>query len=495
MDGLSSQLLAYITNKIKRTNKRTSFKTSLDTLTTPFLAYSLCSLVFDLDLPPYRRFVNHQNAETLLVSCRRYLEVSQSLRKSPLYRILSNWIPSRKHHLFDNAHQKALTALLANAIKYRVENGLIGLPAEANGSKRLSKRRSVKFREKLVDIKCIEPTPDRDDQSFGGQLSSPPLSPPPPPRPSTPEKRQLKELTFIDILLDQDDEQEPEDKLKEKGSRNISLNRNHKQINFFFSGSSAALLNHDEVIENLLAFFTVGLTTLNGALAAVLYYLAAYPEEQEKVRSEVINCLQDFQGKRSSSSKISWEELRSLRYTEAAIREALRLSSPVERLERVVTRKCTVESEDFGSVELPEGTLVHILSAAMHRDGNLFPEPEQFKPSRFIISSATEKDSEEKGAPDEETQKTSKLSEEVISTGNRYGLAFGMGARSCIGLKFALFYLKHLLANVLEQYQIKLVDKCWYHRCLPSQNSNHPLSSRELATRQIELRPLENNKK
>lgn len=208
VDNLSSQLISYIKSQQKRKYKnKTSFQTSLDSFTTPFLVYSLCTLILDLDLPPYRRFNNNEGSAPLLKSCRQYLQSNQTLKQSTLFQLLSPYLPNRHHHLLSNNNKKALTKLLTDAIEYRFANGLIGLPEEV-GSKRPSKRRSVKFREKLVEYRSCTPQPPEVAQGESKQLLSARSSSPKEP---TQAKKELKELTFIDILLDY--EMEPEDKL------------------------------------------------------------------------------------------------------------------------------------------------------------------------------------------------------------------------------------------------------------------------------------------
>lgn len=191
----------------------------------------------------------------------------------------------------------------------------------------------------------------------------------------------------------------------------------------------------------------------------------------------MVDCLggRGTNNQKTQSTHISWECLRRLKYTEAAIKEALRLTSPVERLERVVTKRCTLDTGK-GEIELPVGTLVHILVSAVHRDGEYYPAPETFNPNRFYLCPEA----------NIETKKSSATSGNSLS---KY-LAFGMGAKSCIGLKFTLFYLKHLVANVLAEYEIKLANRRWYE-CFSPQGNQHPLSSLEIGNMQIELLPFQ----
>ncbi|MHC5730415.1 MAG: cytochrome P450, partial [Nostoc sp.] len=79
---------------------------------------------------------------------------------------------------------------------------------------------------------------------------------------------------------------------------------------------------------------------------------------------------------------------------------------------------------ESGTVLLPSIYLTH------HRE-DLYPQPKEFKPERFI---------ERQFSPYE-------------------FLPFGGGVRRCIGEALAIFQIKLVLATVLSQYQLALVDQ------------------------------------
>ena len=127
------------------------------------------------------------------------------------------------------------------------------------------------------------------------------------------------------------------------------------------------------------------------------------------MRQEVIDCI-------GTRANISWESLRNLKYTEAFIKEVLRLDSPIERIERVVTKSCTIEVNQQKHQFLP-GMLCSILVSAVHRDPEYYSQPNAFKPSRFYnIKQIPESPGEEKPCIE----------------GAKY-LACGRGSRTCRG--------------------------------------------------------------
>ncbi len=83
--------------------------------------------------------------------------------------------------------------------------------------------------------------------------------------------------------------------------------------------------------------------------------------------------------------------------------------------------------------KIPAGTDVAVNSHYMHHDPELFRDPEQFRPERFL-----------KGDPQHEEH-------------HPYAhLPFGGGARICIGMKFALEEIKLALVAILRRYEFEL---------------------------------------
>ena len=66
---------------------------------------------------------------------------------------------------------------------------------------------------------------------------------------------------------------------------------------------------------------------------------------------------------------------------------------------------------------------------ALHRDEEFWPEPDSFKPERF-------------------------LPENKDSINEFAYLPFGSGPRNCIGMRFALMEIKTILVKMLQQYRL-----------------------------------------
>lgn len=119
------------------------------------------------------------------------------------------------------------------------------------------------------------------------------------------------------------------------------------------------------------------------------------------------------------------EAIAKLPYLDAVCNEALRLYPIVTEVLRTLT-----EPMELGGVTLEPPTAVSACILGMHRNPTLYPEPETFRPERFL---------ERKYAAHE-------------------FLPFGGGHRRCIGAAFAGFELRIVLGALLAQWGVALQD-------------------------------------
>ena len=115
------------------------------------------------------------------------------------------------------------------------------------------------------------------------------------------------------------------------------------------------------------------------------------------------------------------EHLPALEYLDASIRESLRLRPVVP----FVVRK-TVRPFAVGGREYPAGVVLCPCSYLVHRRSDLYPEPERFRPERFL---------ERKFGPHE-------------------WFPFGGGNRVCLGMPFALYEMKVVLAMLFREVRL-----------------------------------------
>jgi cytochrome P450 len=113
-------------------------------------------------------------------------------------------------------------------------------------------------------------------------------------------------------------------------------------------------------------------------------------------------------------------------YTDAAIKEVLRLRPVIPAVGRVTHAPLTL-----GSFEIPVGTLVVPGVWLTHRLGDVYDDAATFRPERFLDSK-----------PDPYAW-----------------LPFGGGIRRCIGMAFALFEMRVVLSTILSRVRLELVEK------------------------------------
>lgn len=167
-------------------------------------------------------------------------------------------------------------------------------------------------------------------------------------------------------------------------------------------------------------FLFAGHDTTSATLAWVCYLLARSPEAQQRVHEEVAALDEsEMQGKLSDP--------RSFPFLNAVIKETLRLYSPAP----LVVRQSKLE-EEFNGYKFPAGTNFCPSLWSMHRDPEVFDEPDVFKPHRWTDSEGEE-----------------------VKRMERYWLPFNTGARNCLGQMFSQMEMRTVLATLLRRFSLE----------------------------------------
>lgn len=128
------------------------------------------------------------------------------------------------------------------------------------------------------------------------------------------------------------------------------------------------------LIAQCLTFFAAGFETTASTLSFTLYEIAKNQEVQKKVHEEIDGFL------KRHNNQISYESLKELTYVDACIHEAMRLYPVLGVLTREVIDDYTFPL----GLQVEKEMRVHIPVYALHHDSKYFPEPEVFKPERFL---------------------------------------------------------------------------------------------------------------
>ena len=162
------------------------------------------------------------------------------------------------------------------------------------------------------------------------------------------------------------------------------------------------------IIDECTTFLFAGQDTTSSLLAWAAYELARHPAEQAAVRAELRRVCGP-----GPVRAVPDEALRQLERTAAVLRETLRLWPPFPFLTRYVTAEGALSID---GAAVPCGAAASLSIFTAHRDLRFWPEPDAFKPSRWLLP----------------------LDSDEVRLRHPYAyLPFLAGPRNCIGQKFA----------------------------------------------------------
>ncbi|PGG95967.1 hypothetical protein AJ79_09787 [Helicocarpus griseus UAMH5409] len=202
-------------------------------------------------------------------------------------------------------------------------------------------------------------------------------------------------------------------------------------------------------------FLLAGTETTAATLTVITYHLLAQPIIYGRL-------MEDLQGIDPSSLK--WTELEQRPYLWAVIQESLRMMPGVShRSARIAREEDLIYKSQDGSVKwvIPRGTPIGMTSMINHWNKELFPNPDEFIPERWLVE----------GQPNYKLQKMM--------------IAFGKGSRSCIGENLAyceVYLMVALMAlRVLPRahlYETTIDDLTYDHDLIVVQTKKGSISVR-----------------
>ena len=165
------------------------------------------------------------------------------------------------------------------------------------------------------------------------------------------------------------------------------------------------------------------------------------PMSDEELRDELVTVL--GAGHETTATGLAWAVERLVRnpdvlarlrdsiaageedYLGATVKETLRSRPVIVDVARKLTAPATI-----GGYELPAGAFVLPAIAALHHREDVFPEPEAFRPERFLDGKAD----------------------------NYAWIPFGGGVRRCIGAAFAEYEMRLILREFVQRAELRPVD-------------------------------------
>lgn len=210
------------------------------------------------------------------------------------------------------------------------------------------------------------------------------------------EKGQKKRGDFLDLLLEARDAEE----------------RLHPGKKVFADNT---------VVAQSVLFLMAGYDTTATTLAFAGRIMATHPEHQQRLRHEMQELVKEH-------GSITYQGVMEAKFLDAFLMETLRLYPPGT----IGDRKCTKEYKVPGTdLVLKPGDMINFSIWSLHHDPEYWPDPEEFKPERFL--------------PENRDQIKSFTH-----------MPFGMGPRNCLAMRFALMEAKVALAHLILAVDLKL---------------------------------------
>ncbi|PPQ86419.1 hypothetical protein CVT25_003541 [Psilocybe cyanescens] len=204
-------------------------------------------------------------------------------------------------------------------------------------------------------------------------------------------------------------------------------------------------LPEEELLGQMSTFIFAATDTTSGALSRLFHLLATHLNVQEKLRQEL------GEARQKHGRDLSYDELVSLPYLDAIVRETLRLYAPVNRVSRIARQDVSLSLSnpirgldgcEIRNIAIPKNTVIIIGIGSCNRNPELWgPDVDEWKPERWL-----------EPLP------------EAVTSAHLPGvysnlMTFIGGSRSCIGFKFSQLEMKIVLALLVESFKITASNK------------------------------------
>ncbi|KKB98816.1 cytochrome P450 [Mycolicibacter arupensis] len=201
-----------------------------------------------------------------------------------------------------------------------------------------------------------------------------------------------------------------------------------------------------DIVNHMIFLMMAAHDTTTSTVTTMIYHLAAHQDWQERARDE---------SQRLGDSPLDIESLEKLETLDLIMDESLRLVTPLP-----FNMRQAVRDTDLLGHFVPAGTNIVTWPGMNHWLPELYTNPRQFDPERFL-------------EPRSEHKK------------HRYAWApFGGGAHKCIGMVFGRLEIKTVLHRLLRQYRIELAhpgyQPRWDYGGMPIPMDGMPITLRRL---------------
>jgi cytochrome P450 len=176
-----------------------------------------------------------------------------------------------------------------------------------------------------------------------------------------------------------------------------------------------------EVLGNALTMLLAGEDTTANTIAWVMHFLVQHPAVQARAQAEADRVLG------GAERPGDYATTEALHYIDAIAYEAMRHKPVAPFLAFQPNRDV-----ELGDVQVPAGTVVHLLTGKVARHEAHFTEPQAFRPERWL-------DAADGSRPGHDTQAF---------------LPFGAGARFCPGRHLAMLEIRMVIAMLCRNFDV-----------------------------------------
>ncbi|ESK92120.1 cytochrome p450 [Moniliophthora roreri MCA 2997] len=217
------------------------------------------------------------------------------------------------------------------------------------------------------------------------------------------------------------------------------------------SENERARMSEAELLAQMSTIFVAGHETTANSLSWTLLELCRYPEMQTRLREEIRAKKRELASKGNTTGALTVEDLESLPYLNAVIKESLRYNPVAIHIHRAATTDdviplsepiLTSDGQYISEILVQKGQKAVVSVCSYNRNKNVFGEDaHEFKPDRWLNDS-------------DDIQKTA-------SVGVYANLAtFAGGLRSCIGWRFAILELQAFVVELIDNFEFSMTPEC-----------------------------------
>ncbi|PYI26856.1 cytochrome P450 [Aspergillus indologenus CBS 114.80] len=180
--------------------------------------------------------------------------------------------------------------------------------------------------------------------------------------------------------------------------------------------------------EEIFGLLVAGSHTTALTLTETMFYLLKHPACLDRLREELDGACHPSDGQ-DQTVTIDFDQVRQLPYLLAVVNESIRMASASAH---PLPRITPPEGVRLGEHLIPGNTIIGASAICVHMDKEIFPDPESFRPERWLV----------------------KDNGEDLS---RWLVSFSKGSRRCIGISLAMAEVQLALATFVVNFDFQLV--------------------------------------